>query len=113
MPKSAFSGLNLASARYVVTSMSHAADDEGAGGIRPVYSLDYWESTAGTDMSWIHEYRFGGGAGEWTGGNAAKDTDTSDPNVLDVFVPVGSDQSEVLDWTVGSPVDLPYVDLTQ
>jgi hypothetical protein len=63
-------------------------------------------------MSWVHDYRFGGGAGEYAGDTAAKDTDTSDPNVLDVFVPVGGDQSEVLDWSGGSPVQLPWVDLT-
>ncbi len=113
VPTSAFSGVNLASARYVVTSMSHASEDEGAGGIRPVYSLGYWESTAGTPMSWIRDFRFGGGAGEYDPDTAAKDTDVSDPNVLDVFVPVGGDQSEILDWTKGSPVGLPYVDLTE
>ena len=93
--------------------MSHAGDDEGAGGIRPVYDLAYWESTAGTDMSWIHEYRFGGGAGEWTGANAARDTDTSDPNVLDILVPDGSSQADVLDSGPPSPVVLPYVALAQ
>ena len=112
VPASAFGGINLESARYVVTSMSHADEGEGAGGIRPVYDLDYWQSTADTDMSWIHDYRFGGGAGEYTDATAARDTVTSDPNVLDVFVPVGGDQSEVLDWTSGSPVDLPWVDLS-
>ncbi len=71
---------------YALTMMSHASDDEGAGGIRPVYDPDYWAATDGTDLSWIHEYRFGGGAGEWTGDTAAKDTDTSDPNVLDIVV---------------------------
>ncbi|CAA9320527.1 MAG: GH15 [uncultured Nocardioidaceae bacterium] len=112
VPRSAFSGVNLGSARYVVTAMSHASTDEGAGEIRPVYSLDFWESTAGTDQSWIQEYRFGGGAGEWSGDNPTRDTDTSDPNVLDLLVPDGSDQSEVLDWTADDPVVLPYVDLT-
>jgi hypothetical protein len=85
VPRSAFAGLNLPSARYVVTAMSHA--DEGSEGV-------------------------GGGAGEWTEDDPARDTDTSDPNVLDVFVPEGSDQTEVLDWTSGTPVDLPYVSLT-
>ena len=33
-------------------------------------------------MSWIHDFRFGGGAGEWTGDNATHDTDTSDPNTI-------------------------------
>ena len=74
VPTSAFAGINLASARYVVTAMSHA--------------------------------------GEYAGDTATKDTDTPDPNVLDVFVPVGVDQAEVLDRTSGSAVDLPWVDLT-
>ena len=113
VPAGAFAGLNLGSSRYVVTSMSHADEGgEGVGGIRPVYDLDHWQSSVGTDHSFVHDFRFGGGAGESTGDTAEKDTDTSDPNVLDVFVPVGSEQSEVLDWTSGSPVDLPYVDLT-
>ncbi len=113
VPDGAFAGLNLGSARYVVTSMSHADEaGEGTGGIRPVYSLDHWESTVGTDQSFVHDFRFGGGAGEWTADNAARDTDRSDPNVLDVLVPTGSDQAEILDWTSGSPVVLPYVDLT-
>jgi hypothetical protein len=111
VPQEAFGDLDPATAGYVVTMMSHASDDEGAGGIRPVYDLGYWQSTAGTDMSWIQEYRFGGGAGEWTGDDAAKDTVTADPNVLDIAVPDGASQSEVLDWRADSPVVLPYVDL--
>ena len=99
VPKEALGGIDLASAGYALTMMSHAGDDEGAGGIRPVYDLAYWESTAGTDKTWIHEYRFGGGAGEWTDTNAARDTDTSDANVLD--------------YRTASPVVLPYVALAQ
>ena len=62
-------------------------------------------------MWWIHDYRFGGGAGVWTGDTDAHDTDTSDPNVIDLVVPPGESQSTVLDWTLGSPVTLPYVNL--
>ncbi|WP_017932922.1 glucan 1,4-alpha-glucosidase [Nocardioides sp. Iso805N] len=113
VPASVLGGVDLATAGYAVTAMSHADDagGEGLGGIRPVYDGAYWASTVGTDMSWIHDYRFGGGAGQWTGDNAAKDTDTSDPNVLDIFTPAGSAQSTVLDWRGGSPVVLPYVGL--
>jgi glucan 1,4-alpha-glucosidase len=111
VPRSVLDGVDLSSTRYAVTMLSHADASEGAGGIRPVYDLGYWQSTAGTDMSWIHDYRFGGGAGEYDGSTAAKDTDTSDPNTLDIVVPSGQDQSEVLDWTAQSPVVLPYVDL--
>jgi hypothetical protein len=105
VPKEALGGIDLASAGYALTMMSHAGDDEGAGGIRPVYDLAYWESTAGTDKTWIHEYRFGGGAGEWT--------DTSDANVLDILVPDGGSQADVLDYRTASPVVLPYVALAQ
>lgn len=113
VPASALAGVDLATAGYAVAAMSHAdeAGGEGLGGIRPVYDGAYWASTAGTDMSWIHDYRFGGGAGQWTGDNAAKDTDTSDPNVLDILTPAGAAQSAVLDWRAGSPVVLPYVGL--
>ena len=113
VPADVLASVDLASADYVLTMMSHAGDDEGAGGIRPVYDAAYWASTAGTDMSWIQEYRFGGGAGEWTGDTAAKDTDTSDANVLDILVPDGRSQAEALDWRAGSPVVLPYVGLTR
>ncbi|HEX2772825.1 MAG TPA: hypothetical protein VHN18_10395, partial [Micromonosporaceae bacterium] len=91
--------------------MSHAGDGEGTGHVRPVYDLTYWQSTAGTDMWWIHDYRFGGGAGVWTGETDARDTDPADPNVIDVIVPAGVTQAQVLDWTTASPVTLPYVSL--
>ena len=60
MPKTAF-GAGVATARYEVTMISHGGDGEGIGHIRPVYDLAYWQSTVGTDMGWIHDYRFGGG----------------------------------------------------
>ena len=66
VPKTDIPG-GLAGARYVLTMMSHGGDGEGTGHIRPVYDRAYWDSTAGTDMSWIHDYRLGGGAGEWVG----------------------------------------------
>jgi len=111
IPKSAFGTANLASASYAVDMMSRADSGEGVGNIRPVYSLAYWQSTAGTGMSWIHDYRFGGGAGEWTDSNAAKDTDTRDPNVLDILTPAGVSQASALAWSAGTPATLPYVPL--
>jgi carbohydrate-binding DOMON domain-containing protein len=111
VPKTVFGTANLATASYAVVMASHAGDGEGTGHIRPVYDLGYWQSTAGTDMSWIHDYRFGGGAGVWTGDTDARDTDTRDPNVIDLLVPSGQSQSTVLDWTATSPVTLPYVNL--
>jgi hypothetical protein len=109
--KSLLGSTDLSAARYAVLMMSHAGDGEGSGHVRPVYDRDYWESTAGTDMGWIHDHRFGGGAGEWTGSNDARDTDTRDPNVIDLLVPAGSSQAQVLDWTASAPVTLPYVSL--
>ncbi len=109
--KSAFGVANLASATYSVAMLSHAdGNSEGIGDVRPVYSQAYWASTVGTGMSWIHDYRFGGGTGQWIG-NSPWDDDTRDPNTIDILVPAGSSQSAVLDWTAGSPVTLPYVPL--
>ena len=112
VPASALGPVDPDTAEVALTMMSHAdPNGEGVGGIRPVYDRAYWESTRDTDMWWIREYRFGGGAGVFDGSTAARDTDTRDPNVLDVLVPAGSSQSEVLDWTRGAPVTLPYVSL--
>ena len=98
-----------AGARYAVVDARHGGDGVGTGHIRPVYDRAYWESTAGTAMSWIPEYRLGGGAGVWTDASDAHDTDTSDPNVVDLLVPAGASQAQVLDWRAGAPVVLPYV----
>ncbi|HEX9369742.1 MAG TPA: glycoside hydrolase family 15 protein [Roseiflexaceae bacterium] len=57
------------------------------------------------------EFRFGGGAGELDFGLASKDTDTRDPNALDVIVGPGQTQSSVLDWRTASPVQLPMLPL--
>ena len=108
VPKSALGSVNLSTAQYAVVMLSHGGDGEGTGHVRPVYDLAYWQSTAGTDMGWIHDYRLGGGAGVWTGDRDARDTDIRDPNVVDVIVPAGTSQAQILDWTVASPVTLPY-----
>jgi glucan 1,4-alpha-glucosidase len=109
VPRSVLGSVDLATAAYAVVMTSHAGDGEGTGHVRPVYDRAYWESTAGTDMWWIHDYRLGGGAGVYTGDTDARDTDTRDPNVVDVIVPGGAAQAQVLDWTVTAPVTLPYV----
>ena len=112
VPKAVFDGVDLAGATYQVALMSHAdPNGEGTGGIRPVYDFDFWNTSPDIGMGWIKEYRFGGGAGVWTDQNAARDTDTRDPNTIDVLVPDGATQSTVLDWRAGSPVVLPYVPL--
>ncbi|MGY1725333.1 glucan 1,4-alpha-glucosidase [Geodermatophilus sp. SYSU D01062] len=113
VPRSALGDLDLAGAEYALVMASHAdGTGEGVGNVRPVYDLAYWQSAPERGTSWIQEYRFGGGAGEWTDATAARDTDTRDPNALDVLVPPGSTQADVLDWTRGAPVTLPYVSLT-
>jgi glucan 1,4-alpha-glucosidase len=109
VPKTAIG--SLAGARYVVAMLSHGGDGEGTGHIRPVYDRTYWQSTAGTDMGWIHDFRLGGGAGEWIGNGDSYDTDTSDPNTVDILVPPGASQSQILDWRAGAPVVLRYVTL--
>jgi hypothetical protein len=62
-------------------------------------------------MEWVKQFRFGGGAGELDFGLASKDTDTRDPNALDVIVGPGQSQAQVLDWTAMSPVQLPMLPL--
>ena len=110
VPKTAFPA-GLTGARYAVVMASHGGDGEGTGHIRPVYDRAYWESTVGTGMSWIHDFRLGGGAGEFTDATEARDTDTRDPNVVDMLVPAGAPQADVLDWRAGAPVTLRYVTL--
>ncbi|THG31325.1 glucan 1,4-alpha-glucosidase [Glaciibacter flavus] len=112
VPKALFGSTDLAAAGYQVAMMSHAdPNGEGVGGIRPVYDRAYWDSAPANGQSWIQEYRFGGGAGEYTDANAARDTDSRDPNTLDILAPAGQSQSTILDWRASSPVVLPYVPL--
>ena len=111
VPVAALGGLDLATAGFQVVLASHADENEGQGGIRPVYSREFWDAAPGAGLPWIQEYRFGGGAGEFTDANPARDTDQSDPNLLDIVVGGSADQATVLDWRSGSPVVLPYVPL--
>jgi hypothetical protein len=86
---------------------SSAEDSEGIGNIRPVYSA---ECARGIDCpSFVGPYRVGGGAGNWTDANEARDTDTRDSNALDIISGTES-QAQVMDWTNG-PVIAPYVQL--
>ena len=75
---------------------------EGIGYIRPVYDGDYWNNPP-DGFGWIKEYRFGGGAGVWND-TPSHDTDTRDPNAIDVIVGCGQTQAQVLDWRAASPV---------
>ncbi|MGK5530525.1 glycoside hydrolase family 66 protein [Streptomyces sp. URMC 129] len=104
VPADTFAGLDLATAGYQVSMLSNAEPGEGIGLVRPVYSLEHWSERSNG------EFRFGGGAGEHTPDLPSRDTDTRDPNTLDVITGDRA-QAEVLDWTGGSPVVLPFLPL--
>jgi hypothetical protein len=110
VPRSALGGLDPAAALYGTAMLGNAEEGEGIGFVRPVYSLDYWTNPP-AGMEWVTQFRFGGGAGEIDFGLASKDTDTRDPNALDVIVGSGQSQAQVLDWTAMSPVRLPMLPL--
>jgi hypothetical protein len=107
--RSALAGLDPATASYGVAMFGNAEQGEGVGFIRPVYDKGYWDAA---DPWWVKEYRFGGGAGVWED-SPDHDTDTRDPNALDILVGVGQDQHTVMDWQAGSPVRLPMVQLAR
>jgi PKD repeat protein len=109
VPRSALGDLDLATARYGTAMFGNAEAGEGIGYVRPVYDVDYWQNP-GPDMWWITEYRFGGGAGVWTDA-PNHDSDTRDPNAMDVIVGPGQSQAEVLHWQSGSPTRLPMLGL--
>ncbi|HEY5753259.1 MAG TPA: glucan 1,4-alpha-glucosidase [Chthoniobacterales bacterium] len=112
VPRSALGSLDPATASYGVAMLCHGGDGEGIGFVRPVYSFEYWNNPP-SGMGWVKEYRFGGGAGEIDFGLASKDTDTRDPNAIDVIVGPGQTQSSVLDWQTASPVPLPMLPIGQ
>lgn len=80
VPHSALGGAPESGWGFVV-----AVGGEENGGVREV-------------LSGRHEWKFGGGS----------DTHR-DPNILDILVPEGKTQEEVLDWTNVSPVTLPVL----
>jgi len=109
IPAAVLGGVDLATAGYQVSIFSDADDGEGIGNIRPVYSLDCWNANG--CPTFIKPFRFGGGAGVWDPNLPTVDTDTSDPNAIDV-ISGSAAQSEVLSWTSGAPVVVPYVGIT-
>jgi hypothetical protein len=110
VPRSSLGAVDLAAARYAVAMLGNAEGGEGIGFVRPVYDYDYWNNPP-AGMGWVKEFRFGGGAGVIDFSLASKDTDTRDPNTIDVIVRPGQQQSQVLDWQAASPVQLPMLDL--
>ncbi|MEO2105137.1 MAG: glucodextranase DOMON-like domain-containing protein, partial [Actinomycetota bacterium] len=109
LPATAFGAIDLASATYGTAMFVNAEGGEGIGNVRPVYDLEYWQNP-GPGMGYITEWRMGGGAGVFDN-SPAHDTDVRDSNALDVIVGEGQAQSTVLDWTIGSPTQLPMVPL--
>jgi glucan 1,4-alpha-glucosidase len=109
VPSSALAGVDLASARYGIAMFGNAEAGEGIGYIRPVYDLAYWQNP-GPDFWWITQYRFGGGAGVWND-TPSHDSDTRDPNAIDIVVGPGQSQADVMNWQANSPVTLPMVPL--
>ena len=110
VPRSALGGLDLSTARYGVAMFGNSEAGEGIGFVRPVYSFEFWNNPP-PGLEFVKSFRFGGGAGELDFGLESKDTDTRDPNALDVIVGPGQSQSSVLDWQTASPVQLPMLEL--
>ena len=104
IPATAFTGTDLATAGYQVSLFSDADDSEGIGNIRPVYSLQCWNGAGCPDF--VKAYRFGGGAGNWDPSLPTFDTDTADPNAIDV-ISGDTPQATALDWTTTHPVVVP------
>ena len=109
IPLSALNGLDLTTAYYGTAMFDNCQSNEGIGFVRPVYSLAFW-SNPGPGLSFIPQFFFGGGAGQATF-SGANDTDTSDPNAIDIIVGPGQSQSEVLNWQLHSPCVLPMLPL--
>jgi hypothetical protein len=110
VPRASLGAVDLATARYAVAMLGNAEEGEGIGFVRPVYDYDYWNNPP-AGMSWVKEFRFGGGAGKLDFSLPSKDTDTRDPNTIDVIVRPDQQQSQVLDWQAASPVRLPMLPL--
>ncbi|MDR7381738.1 family 49 glycosyl hydrolase [Promicromonospora iranensis] len=107
VPAAALSGVGLRTAGYQVSMFSAAEDGEGTGNVRPIYGIDCWQGIG--CPAFVGPYRGGGGAGDWTDANQARDTDTSDSNAFDI-ISGRTSQATVMDWTTG-PVVVPYVRL--
>lgn len=108
VPLSALGGLDLGSALYGTAMFGNGEIGDGHGYVRPVYDRAYWENP-GADLWWITEYRFGGGLGVWEN-TPDRDTDTRDPNAIDVVVGEGQQQSQVLTWN-GQTTRIPMLTL--
>jgi glucan 1,4-alpha-glucosidase len=107
--RTALGSLDPATARYGVAMLGNAEEGEGIGFVRPVYDYDYWVTNP---LGFVRDWRFGGGAGEVDFALPSKDTDTRDPNAIDIVVGQGQSQAEVMDWETQTPVRLPMVPLT-
>jgi glucose/arabinose dehydrogenase len=97
VPRSALQGIDLSSARYGTAMFMNAEGGEGIGFVRPV-------------LAEVQQWRLGGGAGV-ENNTPARDSDTRDPNALDIIVGAGQTQAEVMNWQVSSPSVLPMLAL--
>ena len=102
VPASVFDGVDLAKASVAVAMMSATEDGEGLSNIRPVY-----DCAAAGNPDWLSDWRFCGGLGTWSS-TSPFDTNTTDPNVLKVFVPEGQTQAGILAPREGGAV-LPFL----
>jgi glucan 1,4-alpha-glucosidase len=108
VPKAALGVIDAATTRFGVAMFGNAEAGEGLGDIRPVYDPTYW---ATNPLGFVRDFRFGGGAGELDSSLPSQDTDTRDPNAIDIIVGAGQDQATVMDWQASNPVALPMVPL--
>jgi hypothetical protein len=112
IPLSALNGLDLKKAYYGTAMFGNCQTNEGIGFVRPVYSKAFW-SNPGPGLGFITQFYFGGGTGQAAFDTPSNDTDTSDPNAIDIIVGPGQSQSEVLNWHLHSPCVLPMLPLGQ
>ena len=99
--------IDVGTAGYQVSMFSDADDGEGIGNVRPVYSAACWSDRMSRVRGGV---RFGGGAGSGSRPTTSVDTDTADPNAIDI-ISGATAQSSALDWTVTAPVVVPYVQI--
>ena len=107
IPVAALGGVDPAAVQYAVSMLGAGEPGDGLGNIRPVLDYNYWNANA---VGYVKPYRFGGGAGEVTDA-PTKDTDTRDPNTIDVIVGASQSHATVLNWRAGSPVAIPFLPL--
>ena len=110
VPGSALGGLDPATARTGRPCSATPRTVRASVSCDPSTTLDYWTNPP---RAWSGSPSSVSAAvpARSTSASRARDTDTRDPNALDVIVGPGQSQAEVLDWTTGAPVQLPMLPL--